>query len=526
MTANAIISKPDEQVRADAFTLYESDEVVRAISGGEVDAFVVSEGPEPRVVTLSSADVAYRLLADKMAQGAVTVLPDFTVIYANPKFCLLVDVPAELLLGSRLDALVVDRDVAMLSALVDRASESPPDIELCFKRGNGTFPALIRVDAAADGSNACCLLMTDLTERKHHEAVAAAEAFASSILDQALDAVVVCDIDGIVVRASRTAHALCKGNPLLLPFDRVFPLSGQSEPLDLGSVLTGGRVLRNVEYEIASEEGSAALVVSAGPVTDSAGAVLGCVITMTDVSPLKRVEKELKAADARKDEMLAMVVHELRNPLSTIRFAEQVLARGGDPRLDKARQIISRSVQSISRLVEDLTDSTLVRLGRFRVQLAEVDLRDVVAAAVEGRQSLVEESGHTLTVNLQDAPAYVHGDFDRLTQVFVNLLNNAVKFTPPGGNIDVHLERDSPDHVIVTIRDSGVGMAAEEIGRIFDIFEQGRPVRQNVGLGIGLTLAKRIVTLHHGSISAESDGEGAGSRFAVRLPTLRDSARY
>ena len=216
--------------------LSENDDVVRAISEGQVDAFVISESDEPQVVTLSTADLLYRLLTDRMLQGAVTVSADATILYANKPFARLVGVEAEHLPGKTLKQMVLPDDVPLLEAILSRAGTEPVAAELTLIRDGVNFPARIEADKPFAATGAVCLVFTDLSELRLHEAVVAAEALGRSILDQAVDAIVVCDARGDVIRASKSSHVLCNCNPLLQPFEAVFPLSSLGDTLDLDAV--------------------------------------------------------------------------------------------------------------------------------------------------------------------------------------------------------------------------------------------------------------------------------------------------
>ena len=233
--------------------------------------------------------------------------------------------------------------------------------------------------------------------------------------------------------------------------------------------------------------------------------------------------KEVRDADSRKNEFLAMLGHELRNPMAPIRYAVQILRK---PKLDEQKglwglDVIDRQVKQLARLVDDLLDVSRITRGKIELKVAPVDLAQVVSAAVETSRPLVESLQHELLVHLPDKALWVQGDFARLTQVLANLLNNAAKYTEPGGRIALELERDASEAVF-RVRDSGIGILAENIDRIFELFAQvDRKVdRAQGGLGVGLSLVQRLVRLHGGSIEAHSDGPGHGALFIVRFPAL------
>jgi PAS domain S-box-containing protein len=236
-----------------------------------------------------------------------------------------------------------------------------------------------------------------------------------------------------------------------------------------------------------------------------------------------RFEQALAEADRKKDEFLATLAHELRNPLAPIRNALQLLKMtGGNPEVSRqAREIMERQVQQMVRLVDDLLD--LSRITRSKIELHKecVGLAAVLQSAVETSRPLIEAADHRLSVTLPAKPVYVDADVIRLAQVFSNLLNNAAKFTERGGQIWLTAEREGSD-AVVTVRDSGVGIPAPMLPRIFEMFTQvDRSLeRSHSGLGVGLTLVKRLVDLHGGSVEARSEGHGRGSEFIVRLPVV------
>jgi signal transduction histidine kinase/ActR/RegA family two-component response regulator len=243
---------------------------------------------------------------------------------------------------------------------------------------------------------------------------------------------------------------------------------------------------------------------------------------------LARVE-QLADTDKRKDEFLAMLAHELRNPLAPIRNAMHLVRLRGRERrqvVHEAYDIIERQIEHLVRLVDDLLDVSRITRGKIQLQTERIDLATVVARAIEGSRPLIDARQHTLEVVLPAAPVPVEGDPLRLAQVLWNLLNNAAKYTPEGGRIVLTVEREprrgGGDEAVVRIRDTGVGIPAEMLPKVFDLFTQMERTleRSEGGLGIGLTLVRRLTELHGGTVQAFSKGTGQGSEFVVRLPAL------
>jgi signal transduction histidine kinase len=237
----------------------------------------------------------------------------------------------------------------------------------------------------------------------------------------------------------------------------------------------------------------------------------------------KRAEESLREANRRKDEFLATLAHELRNPLAPIGNALAIIKHTeGDG--DAVRQVsgaMERQFGQMVRLVDDLLDVSRISRDRLELRSTQVALAPIVNQAVEAIRSLAECDGHNVEIVLPAEPVWLHADPVRLAQVFSNLLNNSCKFTTPGGRISIKAQRQG-ESVIVSVSDTGIGIAADQLGGIFEIFAQvdQRLERTRGGLGIGLTLVKRLVELHGGTIEARSAGLGQGSEFIVRLPAL------
>jgi signal transduction histidine kinase/DNA-binding response OmpR family regulator len=231
--------------------------------------------------------------------------------------------------------------------------------------------------------------------------------------------------------------------------------------------------------------------------------------------------EEIEEADQQKNRFLSMLAHELRNPLAPIRSAVDVLRLCGQSQdeIDWARDVIDRQVTHLVRLVDDLLDISRITLGKIRLVLEPLDAADLVTAAVEISQPLIEKNSHRLTLEVPDEPVSLTGDRARLIQVLANLLNNAAKYTPPGGAILMSLLQDGEDAVF-RIRDSGIGIPHHMLEKVFDMFIQieNSLDRAHGGLGIGLTLVRELVSMHQGSITVTSDGPGCGSEFTVRIP--------
>ena len=249
-------------------------------------------------------------------------------------------------------------------------------------------------------------------------------------------------------------------------------------------------------------------------------------ILFNDITARKQTEEALREADRQKNEFLAMLAHELRNPLAPMRNALHLMKMPGadGTMVYQARDMMERQMHQLVRLVDDLLDVSRIVRGKIELRKEPVDLAVAVSRAVETAHPVLESQGHQLTVSLSEQPVWVDGDLIRLSQVIANLLTNAAKYTEKAGRIAVHVERENGE-ALVRVRDTGVGVPADVQLRIFDLFVQGDRslARSQGGLGIGLTLVKRLVEMHGGSVSVASAGAGQGSEFTVRLPVLPEA---
>ena len=270
------------------------------------------------------------------------------------------------------------------------------------------------------------------------------------------------------------------------------------------------------------------------PVHGSAGAIVGVSVVVEDVTERLDAERALRGladdlgdADRRKDEFLAMLAHELRNPLAPLRNAINVLSRtlpGGTPQ-HRAVEMSDRQVRRLTRLVDDLLDVSRITQGKIALHREPIAIADAVGEAADAVRPAIEARGLRLTVRLPERGPIVQADAVRLAQVFENLLSNASKYTDPGGEIEVAVDEVDADGgaVRVHVRDTGIGLPPDQLERVFELFTQvdGSRDRAQGGLGIGLSLVRQLVALHGGTVTASSDGIGRGACFVVTLPRAR-----
>jgi PAS domain S-box-containing protein len=257
------------------------------------------------------------------------------------------------------------------------------------------------------------------------------------------------------------------------------------------------------------------------PILGEAGAIVRWMGASTDIHDQKSTQEALRLADRRKDEFLAMLAHELRNPLAPISAGADLLrlAQVDEPRVRQISELISRQVKHMTCLVDDLMDVSRVTRGLVTLNCALLDARDIIADAVEQVRPLIDACRHQLAVHTPPGSAFVLGDQKRLIQVITNILNNAAKYTPKGGSIVLGMEATARE-VVIKVADNGIGMSADMAGRVFELFTQAERSsdRAQGGLGIGLALVKSLVELHEGTVTASSGGADQGSEFTIRLP--------
>jgi PAS domain S-box-containing protein len=359
----------------------------------------------------------------------------------------------------------------------------------------------------------------------------------------------IMDVDGTLLEANRLLWEACgftKEQAIGKPFWEGpwwSPSAQLSEQIRAASAQAAGGEVFRAEMPYFVGDGSERIAdVTIQPIRDDAGRVLFLAPTGFDITERKRVEAErrrlednlrelaanLSEADRRKNEFLAMLAHELRNPLAPISNAARALriGAGEGESLRSASDMLERQVKQMSRLVDDLLDMSRITRGRIELRKEPLELAPVVNHAVEAARALYRSMDHELTVTMPDEPMQVSADPTRLAQVIGNLLNNACKFTDKGGHVWLTVEKDGHDAVI-RVRDNGIGIAEEHIPGLWEMFAQVDTSleRSRGGLGIGLTLVKTLVEMHGGTVHAQSDGPARGSEFTVRLPILSDAVR-
>lgn len=348
----------------------------------------------------------------------------------------------------------------------------------------------------------------------------ASDRYLASVLHNAHDAIISVDLQGAIVswnsgaeRLFRTGAATARGKLLVEMFrDRTLAGSLIAAALQ-GIARSGGLEVgdRDVRYVDANFS----------PLSDESSATFGAVAILRDATERHRAEEDLRTSSRQKDEFLAMLAHELRNPLAPIRNATQILQilQGSDPRTAAATSIIARQTAHLAGLLDDLLDVARVTRGAVVLERENIATADIVIDAVEQAKTAIDSRHHELTISPLGSDLYVFADRKRLTQVLANLLINAAKYTPDGGRITIDCGADERQ-IWIAVTDTGIGIEPRLLGSIFDLFVQARrsPDRAEGGLGIGLALVKSLVQMHGGHVRAESTGAGQGSSFIIELP--------
>lgn len=547
--------------------LQEAEEILRAIRDGEVDALAIQGNGAPAIRTLSGAEHPYRVLVETMSEGAVTLDAEGRVLYSNPAFDRLLGLRQSEIQGTDLRCFIRAGERPYFEALLARGLKDKDGSrgELELIAADGAVPVLLSFSAltpgpqpedAGPGARCACLIVTDLREQKRHQQISASEQLTNSVLDQAAEAIVVCDQGGTVLRANQQAQSLCGRNPLLSAFDEVFPLYLPTEaaaetgpatgvdrttlkPIAVSEILHGEAYRSREVLFWRRERGGprlCPLLLSAAPLRTSDKSTIGCVVHLIDITERKHAEQEqalllsreqqaraqAQAADQAKDVFLATLSHELRTPLNAVLGWARLLRDAPNDKIKaQAIEVIERNARVQAQLIDDILDISRIASGKLALEMGVLDVGPVLSGAIESVRLAADAKGIRLLSNLgtTPGPSLVLGDAGRLQQVMWNLLSNATKFTARGGAIEVRLGGDD-QNVVVTVTDTGQGISSEFLPFVFERFRQadGSTTRRFGGLGLGLAIVRHLVEMHGGSVSAASPGVGHGSTFSIQLP--------
>ncbi len=511
-------------------------------------------GRDPPTQTASGSEARFRKIIEGSGDGIVVLQRDGVIRLVNPAAERLLGRPAEQLVGTLFGVPVVPGETTVVDLVRGELRLGAAEMRV--------------VETEWDGAPVAIATLRDVTERRRLLAEVGTAMAASldypDTLARVARLVVAHMADGCVLdvvegegaprrlvahrdpdweararaRLPAPAHTageaggvgrvLCTGQPELYPeLTPETALDGEAEALrELGC-----RSLLIVPLTAHGRTLGAITCVRTGPGANFRPADLALAEEMAGRAALAldnaRLYDEARAAVRRRDEFLAMLAHELRNPLAPMLTAAAALHLAGpdDPHLRRATEVIERQGRHLARMLDDLLEISRLTCGKIALRKAPLDLMNVLEDAVQTARPLTDRRGQRLEVRPPPEPLRVEGDATRLGQVVGNLLNNAAKFTPPGGHIRLSAEREGGEAVI-RVADDGEGIAPDLLPRVFDLFAQGRhtPDRANAGLGIGLTLVKSLVEMHGGEVRASSPGPGKGSEFVVRLPLCASRA--
>jgi PAS domain S-box-containing protein len=556
--------------------LEEAEETINAIRDGAVDAFVVNGSGKKQVYTLVSADRPYRLLIESMRQGAATIDAAGVIVYGNQALADLLQVPHARLIGTKLRDLISKFDRYLIESLFDPQGKPIDSIEANLQRVDGRqLPALLTFNELPEDCGAALgVSITDLTTQKQNEQLTAShevlqrmrllweaaeillanddpdtmlrvvyakicpllelDMFFNFMVNDAGTALRLASCVGISSEAQLSIQqiefnqAICgrvaaSRRPIVESFLQRSKASHTQLARSFGArayacnpLIAGNRLLGTLSFASRTKDQFAA---------DEIDFMQTICQYVSAAYERLRLIKQLREGDRRKDEFLATLAHELRNPLAPIRTGLELMKLASDDAsiVEETRTIMEQQLTQLVRLVDDLMDVSRISRGKIELRNEPIELSTIIKSAVETSRPHIVSMQHALTIQLPETPVIVEGDATRLAQVFSNILNNASKYTDRGGKIALSVMTRS-GNVEVTIKDNGIGVPAEKLAGLFEMFSQVEDSlsRSQGGLGIGLALVKRLVDMHGGTITAYSDGLGKGSSFIVTLPLANE----
>lgn len=511
--------------------LAEAEETIRAIYSGEVDAVVVKSPAGPKVYTLEGADHPYRVMVEQMHEGTVTLGRDHLILYANPQFSKLMDMPSDLTTGTRFDQFLQPADTRLLNTTIEAAvvhGYGMAELEL-HTPARTVIPVRLSItplDVA--GMQNLCVLVSDLREQRRNEAIFQEERLSRLILEQAGEAIVVIDPEGIIVRRSESATQLARRPVLMGPFDEVFPLTVAGEAFDTARILAAARTgapISGVEVEMARpNEDASALLMSACPLSSDGNELLGCVITLTDITGRKRAEQalasqaqELERSNSDLRQFAYSASHDLREPLRQLAvFSELLQVRYQDKLTDEAGVLIQHAVDSAHRmegLLKDLLSYTQAA-DAPQGAAASIDAHEVFRKTIAVFDARIAECG--AHVDCDPLPVLAVHEV-HLTQLFQNLIGNSLKYRSQEP-LRIHISAERMDGMWkLAVADNGIGIDPAYQRQVFGLFQRLHGGSKYPGSGIGLAICQKIVQRYGGRIWVESE-LGRGSRFLFTLP--------
>ncbi len=502
----------------------EAEETLQAIVLGEADALVLETKKGPRVYTLKDANEAYRQLVENIAQPALLLGSQGTILYCNGRLPQLLSVDG--VIGHNFLEYVALAEKERVERLLGEGATKSASAEFSLVASSG-LPISVRTAATPLQFNdqpSIALVVTaldDIEALKVSEAkLRKSEERLRLVLETEAVGVLFFDSQGVLIEANDVFLRMVGYDRAEVESRRLTWLTftpsedfNESEQ-QIAQFLRTGRIGPQ-EKQYLHKNGSRRWMLLSGRDLGDGTISEFCV----DITDRKNAEAALQEANRGKDAFLATLAHELRNPLASISNALAALQSATTDSPEKIYAMVSRQTAHLAHLVDDLMEVARISRGNIELRKQPLDLSEMARQVIDANARLIKGKGHELALRLAETSVMVEGDPTRLSQVVANLLDNAVKFTPPGGRIEIETQRADRLGMLI-VRDTGVGVPPEKRATIFELFAQVAPLSQGPagGLGIGLALARQIVELHGGSIEARSAGIGGGSEFCVRLP--------
>jgi PAS domain S-box-containing protein len=512
--------------------LAEAQEVISAIRSGDVDALVVSSPEGDQVFTLKGAEYAYRALVEAMNEGAATLGADGIVHYCNQRLAGLLGIPLEQIVGSPAANLVAHQAKHSFEAVLAQSrSGEPCNTELDFLSVDSThIPVYVSLrQMAAVEPPALCMVVTDLTERKKRDELLAAGRLSTSILDSAAEAIAVCDETGKIISANEALENLCGFNPKFQAFESALPLelraesTGPEKHFSISDALRGGTLRAREVRLVSNRVHPVSLLLTASAIKSSAG-VVGCVLTMTDITEKKKAEAALLQSEklASVGRMASTIAHEINNPLETI--GQAIYLALNDPGISQnGKSYLDLAVQELDR-VTHITRQTLA-FHRDSKTPKLIDLRETVDSILKLFAARLESRGVAVEKRYPEEVERIGSFGGEIQQIVSNLLSNSMDAISGCGKIQLRLSRSIGRNgarlVRFAIADTGSGIAPEHLKKIFEPFFTTKEV---VGTGLGLWVTKQIVEKHGAAIQVRSK-LGRGTVFSISFPVSAQNAR-
>jgi len=510
--------------------LAEAEETLHAIRTGQVDALVVAGPDGDQIFALEGADHAYRILVEEMQEGTVTLDQSGLILYANRQFASMVRLPVESIVGSSISRFLPPDRRTTFSTLLAETDGTRQRSELTLMADDGLrVPVTISLNRLETGGiNTVCAVITDLTEQRHYEAMVKDGELSRSILDQAIESIVVIDARGKILRVSESARKLAGRDVLLRHFDSVFEFWDRDQKVDAPRLLSAARSdngIRSIEVILHHTDGAdSTLLLSAGPLWSSSRDLLGCVVTLTDITERKETEEalgrqahELERMNSDLKQFAYAVSHDLREPIRIVANYSQLLEKKYKDKLDEhADGYIRHTVNAahrLERLLDDLLAYTQTAETQHTVE-APLDANVVLAKTLNMLDTALAESGARIE---SDALPMLWVEEIHLQQLFQNLIANSLKYRSDGLLRIRITAQAGKDMWTLGVSDNGIGIDPQYHEHIFGLFKRLHGGSKYSGSGMGLAICQKIVERYQGRIWVESE-PGRGSNFLFTLP--------